>query len=187
MGTSRSTWPRFSTATAYPTLHVGLDEAEAGTAATRGQLAYQGRLDTEELPETVRALGLASAVALSGPEHLDRYADERIAKVVGTSNIYGVEDPHSEAEVGTTQTIAVQTILPAELTADVLAALHANGYRLLTVPGNRPRLGWLTIGRIDDDNTITFEPDPGNADDDLLIQFGPVGRQQKAAKPWRRP
>lgn len=158
-----------------PTLHIGLDSHEAEDAAARGQLVYHGRLDTEEFPEAIRAVGIAHAVALSGLEHLDGYATERIARLIGSSNLYGVENPDGESEVGTTQTVSIRSVLPADLTAEVLTRLRSDGHRLAMVSGHRPRPNWLTIGRIDEDNAITFDPDPTNADDsDLLVQFGPT-------------
>ena len=171
-----------------PTIHIGLDEDDAEAAANRGQLVYQGRLDTDEFPETIRAVGVASAVALSGSEHLDGYATERIARVIGTTNLYGVENPEVDATIGTTQTTTIQTILPADLTADVLTQLRSDGYGLSMSPGHRPRPNWLTIGRIDDDNAVIFDPDPtGAGDGDLLVQFGPTRFPQRETPPWTLP
>ena len=119
------------------TIHVGLDDAEAEAAAARGHLVYQGRLDTEEFPDTISAVGIKTALALSGTDHLDAYAAERISRVIGAANLYGVRNPESEAEVGTAQTIAITPILPAELNADTLGRLREAGYRLSTAVGSR--------------------------------------------------
>ncbi len=158
------------------TIHVGLDAAAAEVAAARGHLVYQGRLDTEEFPDTIKAVGIKTALALSGTDHLDAYATERIARVVGAANLYGVHNPESEAEAGTAQTISITPILPAELNADTLGRLREVGYQLSTTPGSRPRPHWLTIARIDDNDDLVFDPDPTNADPtDILVQFGPAG------------
>ncbi len=157
-----------------PTLHIGLEEANAAAAADRGQLVYQGRLDTEAFPETVEAVGIGAAVTLSGTDHLDAYASERLAEVIGRANLYGVSNPEVEAVPGTTQTVAVQTVLPPHLTADELDALLDAGHRLRTSPSDHLRQDWLTIGRIDLEGRVIFDTDPDNArGGDQVIQFGP--------------
>lgn len=156
-----------------PTLHVGLDDDDANRAAQLGQLAYQGRLDSEDFPETVRAVGIAAAVALSGTDHLDAYASERIARVIGSANIYGPTNQAVDPEPGTTRTVARQTLLPPELVDEDLEGLMDRGYRLKAVPGYAPIPGWFTLGRVNEEGFLVFDKDPSRASEtDHLIQFG---------------
>ena len=158
-----------------PTIHVGLDDHEAARAADLGQLVYQGRLDTEDFPDTIRAVGVANAVALSGTDHLDGYASERLAGVIGSANVYGLANPGTAPEPGTTQVVAPVPVLPDDMTAETLGDLLDNGYRLRLVPGHSPRPGWTTIAAVDDDRNVVFAPSSAAiSDDDQLIQFGPA-------------
>jgi hypothetical protein len=164
-----------------PTLHVGLEEEDADLAAGRGQLVFRGRLDSEEFPATVDDLGIAHAVALSGNDHLDGFATDRIASVIGSGNLYGLHNPAVEPGSGADRTVKPQAVLPAHLTADRLHQLFETGV------GLRHQLGeshagsdgdeiWLTICRVDAHLNITFDSDPGVAGEtDTLIQLGPIG------------
>lgn len=158
-----------------PVLHVGLDDDEAVEAASLGQLTFQGRLDSEEFPETVASMGIASAIALSGSDHLDGFAIERMGHVVGSANLYGLHDPDAAAEPGTAVTFATQSVLPEGFTAERLARLFEHGANVRAVRGPRhPRSGWLTIMRVDAAGTVVFDDDPtAAAPDDVLIQVGP--------------
>lgn len=158
-----------------PTLQVGGDGPEADRAEARGHQVYRGRLDTEQFVEAVETVGVLHAVALSGREYLDGYALEHIARIIGTEHLYGIDNPESHTEAGTTKTVAVQSILPAGCTAETLAELASNGAHLATSSAHRPRPNWLTIGRINDDNHVMFDPNPSHASGtDLLVQFGPT-------------
>lgn len=169
------------------TMHIGLDDDDTELAAARGQLVYSGRLDTDDFAEAVKAIGIRSAVALSGTDHLDKYASERIARVIGTADLYGVSDAAIETQPGTTDTVRPQRVLPANLTADRLSALLDDGYVVVTGPGNRPRPNWLTLGHVNSSDQLTLDPDPYNADDaDTLIQFGP-GSYLAKESPWLLP
>lgn len=166
-----------------PVIHIGLDEDATDDAARRGQLVFQGRLDGEDFADAIQAVGINAAIALSGTEHLDGFAMERIARVIGSGNLFGVPDPDTEPEPGTHQTVSLTAILPEEYTAGVLAERYADGYRVVAVPARRARPNWLTIGRIDEDDRIHFnvdEIDPAGGD--LVVQFGPVGRFASARR-----
>ncbi|MEL7158302.1 MAG: sodium:proton antiporter [Actinomycetota bacterium] len=159
---------------AIPSIHIALDEELEQEAAERGQLVYQGRLDSEDFASTITAVGVSAAVALSGTDHLDGFATERISRVIGSHQLYGIEVPELEPEPGTNQSVAVRSLLPSSLTAERLAELIAGGHRLFAAPGHQIRTDSLTIARIDEDHRIVFDPDPDNADPtDVLIQFGP--------------
>lgn len=156
-----------------PTIHIGLDDEHADLAADRGQLVYRGRLDSEDFPDTVAAVGVASAIALSGTDHLDAYASERLARVIDSSNIYGLPGPGPAPEPGTARSVAPQAVLPPDLEHEDLDRLLDEGHRLRLVPGHSPRPNWFTIGRIDEDGNVSFDTDPGRASHtDDLVQFG---------------
>jgi hypothetical protein len=161
-----------------PTLHVGLDDDEALSAAARGQLVYRGRLDSEEFLATARAVGISGAVALSGSDHLDAFASERLARVVGSANVYGLSSPGIGPEPGTTHSVARQALLPPELTAERLSDLLDVGVGIRLVPADG-RVGdegddWLTLCRVDARGQVTFDG-RGAADTPgtTLVQLGP--------------
>jgi NhaP-type Na+/H+ or K+/H+ antiporter len=158
-----------------PTIHVGLEDNEADRAAQRGQLVYHGRLDAREFADTIEAVGVGSAVALSGTDHLDGYATERLARVIGSGNLYGLRHPDTvDHDPGTAHAVAVQTLLP-EVTVPQIDGLVQDGYRVKVTPGHQPFPRWLTVARVDEDGAVVFDGDPDNAaDTDLLIQFGPA-------------
>ncbi|MGB5760391.1 MAG: hypothetical protein WBM50_25985 [Acidimicrobiales bacterium] len=117
--------------------------------------------------------GVASAIALSGTDHLDAYASERLARVIDSSNIYGLPGPVAAPEPGTARSVAPQAVLPPDLEHKDLDRLLGEGHRLRLVPGHSPRPNWFTIGRIDEDGNVSFDTDPGRAsDNDELVQFG---------------
>ena len=67
-----------------------------------------------------------------------------------------------------------RSLLPPGLTPDDLDELITAGNRLRLVPSQSPRPGWLTLGWIDEGETVIFDSDAERASDsDLLIQFGP--------------
>ncbi len=156
------------------TLHVGLDEECEAMAARRGQLVYQGRLDSEEFTDALEATGIAHAVALSGTDHLDVYATARIADVVGKANVYAVDAPE-RSEAATAHAVVPRPLLPPDYDAARLAELADGGLRVRSVRGPRhPRSGWLTLCRVGSDGRVRFDEDPTNADmDDVLVQLGP--------------
>jgi hypothetical protein len=157
-----------------PTIHVGLDDHEATHAAERGQLVYQGRLDSQDFAEAIEAVGVGRAVALSGSDHLDGYATERLARVIGSENLYGLRTVDGEKQPGTDHAVHTRTLLPGVTATDIDRMLH-DGYRIKVAPGHAPIPQWLTIGRIDEDGRVTFDGNPDHAGDtDLLVQFGPA-------------
>lgn len=157
-----------------PTIHVGLDDHEASQAAGRGQLAYQGRLDSEDFADAMEAVGVGRAIALSGSDHLDGYATERLARIIGSGNLYGLRASEGEQQPGTAHAVATRVLLSEITAADIEDLLH-DGYKVKVTPGHTPIPDWFTIGRIDQDGRVTFDDNPDNAaDTDLLIQFGPT-------------
>lgn len=158
-----------------PTIHVGLDDHEAAQAAERGQLVYQGRLDSQDFGEAMEAVGVGTAIALSGSDHLDGFVTERLARVIGSENLYGLRSTDTSGEEpGTAHAVSTRTVLPELTAADIEGLLH-DGYRIKVSAGHQPIPRWLTIGRIDEVGRITFDPSTENAaDTDLLIQFGPT-------------
>lgn len=157
-----------------PTLHIGLSDEDADEAARRGQLVYGGRLDTEDFSTAVQSMGIAHALALSGTDHLDAYVTDRIAHIVGSGNVYGI-DLGEDDGAATERTVTPKPILPDSFDVERLAYLFDNGVRVRTTPGPRhPRSGWVTICRVDDDHRVTFNSDPTTATEgQLLVQIGP--------------
>jgi NhaP-type Na+/H+ or K+/H+ antiporter len=158
-----------------PTLHIGLDGDHAEAATARGQLIFTGRVDTEQLHETVAAVGIKSAIALSGAEHLDRYSIERLTETLDTADIYGLADPDHAEEPGTAHPTTPRQLLDDSITAQHLTELVSNGATVRIVrPSTHPRSGWLTICRVDAAGIVTFDKNPAmTVDSDWLVQFGP--------------
>ncbi len=166
-----------------PAIHIGLDEDEAAVAAERGQLAYYGRIDSQDFAETIETVGVGQAVALSGSDTLDGFVTQRLAPVIGSENLYGLRpgdrpgDQLGEGpgDSGTARALATRIVLP-EITADDLEGLLHDGYRIRVTPGHAPIPRWLTVGRIDENGRMVFDANLDNASDtDQLVQFGPPG------------
>ncbi|MFV0522969.1 MAG: cation:proton antiporter [Acidimicrobiales bacterium] len=170
------------------TLHVGLGDEDSLTAAYRGQLVYRGRLNSEEFPETVRAVGIGTAVALSGTDHLDTFASERIARVVGSANVYGLPTEDSSADPGTAHLVAPRALLPTFLDSATIDGLLDKGATMRTVMVGTEDArddDWLTICRVKPSDKVVFDLNPSNAEPgDRLIQFGPgIAAVTPAAEP----
>ncbi len=156
-----------------PTMHVGLADHEAAKAAELGQLVYHGRLDSQDFAEAVETVGIGRALALSGSDHLDGFVTERLARLIGSENLYGLRSDHHGEDPGTTHTVTTRPVLPEITATDIDGLLH-DGYRIKVAEGHEPIPGWFTIGRVDQDGRIIFDDSPeAAADTDLLLQFGP--------------
>ncbi len=154
-----------------PTLHVGLTDDEALQAAERGQLSYMGRLDTADFDQTVKAVGIASAVALSGTDHLDAYATQRLGHLIGSANLFGLAT--SAAGTGQSHGTSPRLVLPPEVDADGLRALSEAGAHIRTVVGAQPASeDWTTICVVTRDGDVSFNRDGEDAsDEDSVIQL----------------
>ncbi|MFT4657630.1 MAG: NhaP-type Na+/H+ or K+/H+ antiporter [Candidatus Aldehydirespiratoraceae bacterium] len=142
-----------------PSLHVGLDDSDAAEASQRGQLVYQGRLDTEEFLEIVTSTGVGTAVALSGTDYLDAYLITRLANVVGSANVYGLINREVDEQPGTVTPVTAQPALPEDYPPERLSRLleHGATVRIRRNPENQVP-GWLPICRVDATHTLTFGP-----------------------------
>jgi NhaP-type Na+/H+ or K+/H+ antiporter len=160
-----------------PTIHIGLDEEHQTKAIAKGQRIYDGRIDSDDFHRTTDAMGLSAGVALSGVDHLDRYATERLATTLHTSNLYRLADPTpaDDKDAATSHAVDPRLILPDHITAEHLTHLMTNGTTIRTTRGaHRLDAGWLTICRVDRTGTLTFDQDPTTAaDTDWLVQLGP--------------
>lgn len=112
------------------TLLLGLDETQAGDAAKRGLLTFQGRLDSHAFDEAVGAMGVGTAVLLSGTDHLDAFTAQRLAEEIGSENVFGLASPEERSDPGTSQSVSPRLVLPAHLNADRLADLYTRGASL---------------------------------------------------------
>ncbi len=158
-----------------PTIHIGLDEENQPAAFERGQLVYRGRLDSDEFHETVKQVGVSTAVALSGVDYLDSYATERLTAELDSTNLYRLGFEEEPDEAGTSHTVKPSLLMPASMTAQRVAQHMNNGGRVRTVAGpHHPRSGWLTLCRVGQAGNVVFDADPTAAGrDDWLIQLGP--------------
>ena len=75
---------------------VTTDETEVRMARHADLLVYQGRLMHRDLAETVEALGIGLALAVSDREELNVFAAERFVDLLGRANVY--ELPRSAEE-----------------------------------------------------------------------------------------
>lgn len=82
-----------------PVLVVALDEADAHQAASRGLLAYTGRLQSEDLTEAVTAIGAKVALVVSDREEVAAFATDRLGRLLGKTNVHVVAaDAHDRDE-----------------------------------------------------------------------------------------
>jgi len=156
------------------TLHVGLSDDELTTAAEHGQLAYRGRLDSSDFDETVDAVGIGYAVALSGTDHLDAYATQRLSDLCGSANLYGlaiIEDGEAATRIGPSK-----TLLPAYINAQRLRQLTDAGASVRVITeSTEAEAEWLTICAIDAEGNINFDGATGLLDEgEKLVQLGPI-------------
>lgn len=160
-----------------PTIHVGLEDDHQPVAERRGQLIYSGRLDSDDFHRSISSIGVSVGVALSGIDHLDRYATERLASIIDTANLYGLvqDDFDGEREAATSHAIEPELFLPAHMTPTELARFMDDGGQVRVVQGSRhPRSGWLTVCRVDQNGIVAFTQDPTTAGPtDWLVQLGP--------------
>lgn len=156
-----------------PTLHVGLSDDEALQAAERGQLSYMGRLDTGDFDQTVKAVGIASAVALSGTDHLDAYVTQRLGHLIGSANVFGLATGRGASDPSVDHGAPPRLVLPREVDADRLRALSHAGAHIRTVTGPQPvSEDWTTICVVDADNNTSLSATGENArPTDSVIQL----------------
>ena len=156
-----------------PTLMVGLDEDSAIEAAMDGLLAYQGRLDSPVFHETVMAVGIAKAVALSGTDHLDAYATGRVSEEVGSANIYGL--PANTGDRDSAGGHGTRLILPDHCTPELLNSLMDNGTEVEVAEAPwEPKRGWLVVCRVSPAGDVYFTSDGSDAEaGDHLVVIGP--------------
>lgn len=77
-------------------LVISTDEAEIRDAQHADLLVYNGRLAHKDLEETVEALGIGLALAVSEREELNAFATERFVHLLGRANVYGMPRDHEE-------------------------------------------------------------------------------------------
>jgi NhaP-type Na+/H+ or K+/H+ antiporter len=77
-------------------LVITTDEDEIRAAQSADLLVYNGRLAHKDLAETVEALGIGVALAVSEREELNAYASERFLHLLGRAHVYGL--PRSAEE-----------------------------------------------------------------------------------------
>lgn len=113
---------------------VTTDEAEVRMARHADLLVYNGRLMHRDLEETVEALGIGLALAVSEREELNVFAAERFVDLLGRANVYELprsaeERSESHGGAGGDETRAFGD----GLTGDELAALLGDGASVTTV------------------------------------------------------
>ncbi|MDZ7677510.1 MAG: cation:proton antiporter [Acidimicrobiales bacterium] len=79
-----------------PVLVVTTDESEIREAQQADLLVYNGRLAHRDLADTVEALGVGLALAVSDKEELNAFGAERFVELIGGANVYGL--PRSAEE-----------------------------------------------------------------------------------------
>ena len=77
-------------------LVISTDEEEIHEAQRADLLVYNGRLAHKDLEETVEALGIRLALAVSDREELNAFGSERFNHLLGRANVYGM--PRSSEE-----------------------------------------------------------------------------------------
>jgi len=153
-----------------PTLHVGLSDDEALQAAERGQLSYMGRLDTGDFDQTIKAVGIASAVALSGTDHLDAYVTQRLGHLIGSSNVFGLATGRGKSDASLDHGAPPRLVLPEEVDADRLRALSEAGAHIRTTTGPQAISDdWTTICVVDAAGNVSFNATGENAASDAAV------------------
>ena len=77
-------------------LVITTDEVEIRAAQSADLLVYNGRLAHKDLAETVEALGIGIALAVSEREELNAYASERFVQLLGRAHVFAL--PRSAEE-----------------------------------------------------------------------------------------
>ena len=77
-------------------LVITTDDEEIRAAQSADLLVYNGRLAHKDLEETVEALGIGLALAVSEREELNEYASDRFVHLLGRAHVYGL--PRSAEE-----------------------------------------------------------------------------------------
>ncbi|MFP3907176.1 MAG: cation:proton antiporter [Acidimicrobiales bacterium] len=79
-----------------PVLVVTTDESEIREAQQADLLVYNGRLAHRDLADTVEALGVGLALAVSDKEELNAFGAERFVELIGRAHVYAL--PRSAEE-----------------------------------------------------------------------------------------
>ncbi|MCB0996406.1 MAG: cation:proton antiporter [Acidimicrobiales bacterium] len=133
-----------------PLLLIISDDDERTSAAMRGLLVYSGRLDSEELLETVHALGIGQVLAASAIDTLDGYGLERLAEAVGRANVYALPADEAEAaEAGVATSIISRRPFGRRVTHTTIDAVLDTGASVRVVEARdlarRPGLPLVVI------------------------------------------
>lgn len=158
------------------TLLLGLDEAEGDEAASRGLLTFQGRLDSTAFSEAIDAMGVGTAVVVSGTDHLDAFTANRLAEEIGSANVFGLAAAEELSDPGTTQSVSPRLVLPPHLNAARLADLHARGASLeLRGPPVGEIAASALVCVIDAAGHVAFDTPPSGIgpDDRAVVIHGP--------------
>lgn len=155
-----------------PVLLVGLDDQQADAAAERGLLTYRGRLDAEDLLDVTKAVGIRTAVALSGTDHLDAYGITRLTEAVGRANVYRLG--HDGADGAGHSDVSARLVLPDRFTPTLIEELLDDGHTLDTQSADALVDGWVVICAVTEEGEVKFEADETHrVDGDHLIVLGP--------------
>lgn len=144
-----------------PVLLVTNDAVEAAEATERGLLVFRGRLDSEELSETLENVGIAQAVALSRYTELNAYGIARVLDTVGRANVFYLPPRDVEDEKNTEPEMLARRPFGKGVTQDVidLALLQGGGIEVVDRDSfdAEEMKDWLPLVRVVDGGAPSVE------------------------------
>jgi NhaP-type Na+/H+ or K+/H+ antiporter len=119
-----------------PVILVSNDEAEIADATAEGLLVHNGRIDREDLTDTIDGAGIRQALAVGHSNELNELGLDRLADLVGRANLFLLpvdDDGHTDGRRGSS--LAVRAHRPFSSTSDQrsIEALLAGGWVFDTV------------------------------------------------------
>ncbi len=144
-----------------PALVVTTDPVEAAEATQRGLLVYQGRLDADDLADTLESVGISQAIALSRYTELNAYSIDRVLETVGRANVFYLP-PKDETDGDATRSEIVAR-RPFDKTAsqDLIDLALLQGGRIEAVSRDEfdpvRMADWLPLIRVDANGFPTVE------------------------------
>jgi len=136
-----------------PVLVVTTDPVEAAAATERGLLVYRGRLDADDLSETLESVGISQAIALSRYTELNAYSIARVLETVGRANVFYLPPKAADTRDNTESDSLARRPFGKGVTQDVIDLALLNGGKLEVVHPDdfdADRMAdWLPLVRID--------------------------------------
>ncbi len=175
-----------------PVLVVACDLEDGERAASRGLLAYTGRLQSSDLDEAVHAIGARVALVASQREEVAAFATDRLGHLIGSANVHVVaaDDADRDARRDAPREHWGRLAFGGRITlADAMTRSEAGAfcYPCTVDPGQRaPDCAPLVA--LSDDGIPTLVDDDGAPAGTLIVLGTPSpapGDRREALRPLR--